>query len=177
MNLDQLVLEFTATCYNGWPKLKFYIDDDLYEDFTFTESKATVKLPLSLVDGEHELVVELYNKTTSNTLVDDNGNIIQDQLVTLDNLYFDNVQLPNFVKYSGIYYFNDQKIPQGLTWGVNGNWKLNFATPLVGWVLEKKDEFDNARPAGLLTPLEYSSLKKKKLMFYLKQIEKILIDE
>jgi hypothetical protein len=135
--MNWLGLRFTATECNGWPSLRFLIDDDLYQDFTFHSSEHQIRLPLDLLDGSHILSIEFYGKTYSNTLVE-NDVIIKDQLTTLESIMIDDVILPDFVKYSGVYCIGDISIPQALTWGQNGVWELKFDVPIIDWVLDLK---------------------------------------
>ena len=132
-------LLFTATECNGWPKLQFLINDDLIQDHQFTSSSELIEIPLDLFDGAHELGIELYGKTTTNTVLVNNI-IVEDQLVTLDTIFIDGVPVPDFVKYSGIYTVGQQQSPQALTWGQNGIWKLKFNYPIIDWVLDLKFE-------------------------------------
>lgn len=174
MQDNLLTLIFSATQCNGWPKLKFYLDDDLYEDYTFTGSSATIELPISLIDGDHVLAVELYGKIASNTQIVD-GVIVSDQTVTLEELQIDGVPAPSCIKYSGIHYYNNEPHPQSLVWGPNGIWKLDFKTPIINWVLEEKEKV-NLHYQSVDTVLGgYNEVKKTKLMYYLKQIEEILL--
>lgn len=140
--MNYIKFKFNATEYNGWPKLKFLIDGDLYHDYEFLDNTAFVELPLDLITGNHVLDIELYDKTFNNTLVID-GVIIKDQLVTLEEIFVDNVKVPDFVKYQGIYKVGDTKTPQALTWGVNGTWTLNFEYPIIDWILDQKSIYSN----------------------------------
>lgn len=173
MHDNLLRLKFSATECNGWPKLKFYIDDDLYEDFIFKSPNAEIELPLSTLDGEHELSIELYDKTNNNTIIID-SKIISDQTVTLDKIFVDNVEVPNFIKYKGIHYYHGQEHIQSLTWGPNGVWKLKFRTPIISWILDEKEKISQDYRATATVLGGYNSAKKTKLMYYLKQIEEIL---
>ena len=121
--MNCLGLLFTATECNGWPKLQFLINDDLIQDHQFTSSSELIEIPLDLFDGAHELGIELYGKTTTNTVLVNNI-IVEDQLVTLDTIFIDGVPVPDFVKYSGIYTVGQQK----------------FNYPIIDWVLDLKFE-------------------------------------
>jgi len=135
--MNDLAISFTATECNGWPRLKFLVDDDLIQDYEFTSDSALIKIPLDLLDGEHVLDIEFYGKTYNNTILVDN-NIVKDQLVTLDTICIDNVPVPDFFKYQGLYIVGPTTKPRALTWGENGVWKLTFVYPIVDWLLELK---------------------------------------
>jgi hypothetical protein len=171
---NTLSIFFTASECNGWPKIKFYLDDDLYEDFTFTDVSSKIDIPLSLLDGEHELTIEIYNKTNASTLLDENNNIVKDQLITLDQIAIDDVILPDFVKYSGVYIVGDNTYPQALTWGLNGRWVLKFSVPFITWVLDLKNQKMTISKSKKLSVGEHTEYKKQKLIFYLDKLEEIL---
>lgn len=135
-----LKLHFSATECNGWPKLKFLIDLDQIEDVLIDSSDVLVSVPLDLLDGDHVLSIELYDKKPNNTIVDQKMNIIQDQTVELIDMSIDNIKLPEYFKYLGVYYYNDIPHPQASVWGINGVWKWNFQTPIITWLLDKKTE-------------------------------------
>jgi hypothetical protein len=136
----QLKLIFNATECNGWPKIRFFIDLDQIEDLTTDSNNIEVNIPIDLLDGEHNLDIELYGKKPINTIIDAQKNIIKDQIVELVDIYVDNIQLPTYFKYLGIYHYNNIAHPQALTWGINGIWKWSFTTPIIPWILEKKIE-------------------------------------
>lgn len=139
-----LTLKFRTTECNGWGKFRILIDDDLYEDYHCTQEDALVSIPLTYLEGEHILSIEIYGKTDKNTLVDETGNIIQDQLIELIEMTVDNVQLPKMLLWHGTYTFNETILKQALIWGCNGTWEWKFKIPFITWVLDKKVELDEA---------------------------------
>lgn len=136
--MNRLTFVFNTTECNGWPKIRMLIDDDLYEDHHFVENNEQVNVPIELLDGNHSLTIEIYGKTSNNTIIDNVGHIVKDQLIELIDIYADNIKLPDLFKYIGVYKFNDQEYPQATTWGCNGLWIWNFATPLLTWALDKQ---------------------------------------
>lgn len=134
--MNSLTLSFSTTFCNGWPRLKFYIDNNLYQEFVAKSESCIISVPIDLVDGDHELVVELWGKTRLNTLVN-NDVIIKDQLVTLDMMCIDGIQLPNLFKYIGVFDNGLSLQSPCVTWGQNGQWRWNFTTPCITWALKK----------------------------------------
>ena len=137
--MNQLSITFEATFCNGWPRLKFYLDDALYQEFVVNAESTTINLPIDLLDGDHKLAIELWGKTRLNTIVKD-GIIVKDQLVTLESIKVDGIQLPNFFKYIGIFDNGIGLQSPCMTWGQNGQWRWNFSTPLITWVLKNINE-------------------------------------
>ena len=139
--MNKLGFEFKASECNGWPKIRISIDDDIYEEHKFSSSHECVTILIELLDGEHSLTVEVYGKADNGTIVKDQE-IIQDQLVTLENMYVDNVRLPDNFKYAGSY--GDQ--PSCLTWGENNKkWQWKFETPVVSWILQVKHKLSEEK--------------------------------
>lgn len=166
--MNTLEFFFQASNCNGWPKLKFYIDDDLYQDFEFVSSTANIKLPLELLDGEHCVDIELYGKTIKNTIVENNI-IVLDQLVTLESIKVDNVQLPPFFLYQGR--FNNQMDSPQLTWGINGSWKWHFKTPIVDWIIFVKNNNVQTANSDFTVTSSFSNEKNFKLLELLDKID------
>lgn len=137
--MNFIKLEFNATECNGWPKINVLLDNDLYQEYQFTNDTAIIQLPVDLLDGEHTLAVELVGKNVNNTMVDSTGTIVGDQLVELLAMYVDNVRLTDFFRYNGIYTTNTgQVLLRATKWGFNGVWELKFKTPLITWVLDEQ---------------------------------------
>jgi hypothetical protein len=136
MNILSLV--FSASFCNGWPKIKVYLDEDLYQDHEFSKDNEIVDIPLDLLDGLHTLKIELYNKSNQNTKVVDSI-IVQDQLVTLESIKVDGVTVPKQFLYEGRYIYNDAEPYQGLTWGINGHWSWVLKTPIIDWIIYQKN--------------------------------------
>jgi hypothetical protein len=141
--------KFKATFCNGWPSLRFCVDNDVLQEFYFEHEYATVEIVVDLFDGNHILEIERFGKTNNNFIFE-NNNIIQDQTVELLDMYIGNIQLPLSFKHQGHFCFDGQNIPGGLLWGPNGSYFLEFKTPLVSWVisekLEKLDAIDSFVP-------------------------------
>lgn len=146
--MNVLMLKLRATECNGWPKIKIFIDNDIIEEYEFNNKDASIIIPIDLLDGQYTLNIELFNKNKHNCIIDNNGKIIQDQTVELVDIYIDNIRLPNFYKWMGIYKFGDQTLLQAVKWGYNGVWSWTFEVPIITWILNKKieDQEKNNKP-------------------------------
>jgi len=136
--VNVITFAFKVTECNGWPKVEILIDDDLYEDRHFTTTNERVNIPVDLIEGDHLLTIEIYGKEPKNTILDSEGNIIDDQLIELTDIYVDDIKLPDWFKNIGVYKFKDLIYPQATIWGCNGVWDWKFSTPLLTWVLDKQ---------------------------------------
>lgn len=171
--MNKIELIFKATECNGWPKLKFLLDLDLIEDYTFTAGEAKISIPIDLVNGKHTLFVEFYGKTNKNTKVDNGNNILQDQTVELVDMYVDDILLPNFYKWLGVYEFDNQSYPQALKWGCNGIWSWGMEVPLISWLLEKKIEQGEKYNKSEMSYHEICMIAQEKIQHLENELKKI----
>ena len=128
--MQTVLFEFEATECNGWPKIRIGIDGDVLVDHDFTSSYEYVKVNYDVVDGAHTFDIERWGKQNFN-IVHDQGIILQDQTVTLKNIWVQDVCLPEWVKSQGTFRFDDVTLLAGLTWGTK--WcVLNTSTDTLG---------------------------------------------
>jgi len=141
---NRLTLHLQATECNGWPKIRILIDNDIIQEYEFDQPMAVVEIPMDLLDGNHVLEIERYDKTDQNVVFVD-GKILQDQTVILLDMYFDGVKLPEMFKYNSKFCYNDLELPSVMIWGPNGVWSWKFTTPLLENLIDCKN-------AGVTSP-------------------------
>tara|TARA_R110000796_G_scaffold132129_1_gene247627 strand:- start:404 stop:835 length:432 start_codon:yes stop_codon:yes gene_type:complete len=102
----------------------------------------TVAVDIDDIDAEHELKFVLKNKTQAHTQVDQQGNILNDAMLSISNIAFDEVRLTH-VFFEQTVYNHDMNGSQALTkhkffgnMGCNGYVSLKFTTPFYIWLLE-----------------------------------------
>jgi hypothetical protein len=108
-------------------------DEELVETKEF-ESELDVE-----DDSTYKLRFNLHGKQDEDTVVDDNGNIVKDQTVTVSNIKFDDIELDSMLSLDmdNFYYSHDGvRDPFYDTMGRNGNSVITFTTPLYTWLLE-----------------------------------------
>ena len=135
---NRLTLQLQASECNGWPKIRILIDNDILQEYEFDQETATIDVPLDLIDGDHVLEIERYDKTDNNIVFVD-GQILKDQSVTLVDMFFDGVKLPDLFKYDGKFCYNNLELPSVLVWGPNGVWTWKFTTPLLENLIDRKN--------------------------------------
>jgi hypothetical protein len=96
----------------------------------------------STADGDHVFKIVLKNKDATNTRVDEVGNIIEDALINIKGLSFDDIEIDQ-VMHEMAEYVHDANGTRELAshrfygdLGCNGTVCLSFATPLYLWLLE-----------------------------------------
>ena len=132
----EIVINLSSTYWKLPPKARVYVDNSLIFDAEVTQP---VKVSWSnvLSDGDHLITIELYGKDKYQTILDNNGAIVKDQLLNIDSVSFDDIDI-GYLKHSlSEYYPNNQGvIKQCVNLGVNGRWELKFTTPIYIWLLE-----------------------------------------
>ena len=58
---------------------------------------------LADTDGDHTLVFEMFGKTPAHTVVDDQGNIVSDAMLRVENITFDGIDCTNIAVTQGQY--------------------------------------------------------------------------
>jgi len=105
-------------------------------------------------DGEHELAIELYGKLPQHTKIDDQGNIVKDAVITVENFNIDDIDISSIltcypnqqypdVPAHVIQYAHDFNGTQPAlidhfhgSMGCNGTVTLKFTSPVYLWLLE-----------------------------------------
>jgi hypothetical protein len=103
----------------------------------------TFEHPLDDSDGEHELRVVMKHKQAAHTQLDQDGQIVQDAVLTLSDVAFDDIQLGQLLSDLSVYShdFNGSQSTGTHRFygdmGCNGTMSLKFTTPVYLWLLEK----------------------------------------
>lgn len=150
----EIEVRLSSEWWQDAPLFEVWVDDINFGNGVVAEKKLesdykSVKWKGELSEGEHELRVVLKGKNMKGTLRpqtirDDEGNIIKDQLLMLDNIYLDNIELGyTAIRLGKCYQFNQDGTgthepvrENANTFGVNCEWKLKFAVPTYMWLLE-----------------------------------------
>ena len=148
-------LELHATMWDRSPVAEILINDKSYfkGDITTTEDKPT------LIEFEHEceedkdyqLIIKRSGKSKNQTVVNDKGDLLKDQLLNIKSIEIDEIDIGSLV-YEGTYtpdypepWATQQresgaKLQESLknvtAMGHNGTWQFKFASPFYMWLLE-----------------------------------------
>jgi len=74
------------------------------------------------------LKIYFTNKNPNDTVIDNDGNIIEDKNFELDDIYIDNESIENY-RWAGVYCFNENIIDSCLFFGPAGYFELTLAGP------------------------------------------------
>ena len=148
-------LELYATMWDQPPHAEILINDISHftGDITGTEDKPTVvEFEREFTEGEkNELIIKRSGKIKGQTVVNENGDILKDQLLHIKSMEIDEIDLGALV-YEGVYtprypeLWAQQQRSQGIklqetfknvtSMGHDGTWKFKFESPFYMWLLE-----------------------------------------
>jgi len=148
-------LELFATMWNKPPHAEIMIDNKSYfaGDITGTENKPDViEFEHELEEGnDYNLLIKRSNKTNNQTVVNEEGDILKDQLLHIKSIEIDEIELGALL-YEGVYtpeypepWASQQRdsgneLPKTFKnvtqIGHNGEWRFTFESPFYQWLLE-----------------------------------------
>ena len=125
--------------YDRAPKMSVTLNEQILLDGELVEI-TEFESELDVVDDStYKLRFNLYGKQDGDTVVDDDGNIVKDQTVTVSNIKFDDIEIDSMLTLNmdNFYYSHDGiRKPFYDTMGRNGSSVITFTTPLYIWLLE-----------------------------------------
>jgi hypothetical protein len=148
-------IELYATMWNKPPHAEIMINDKSFfkGDITGTEEKPNIiEFEQELVEGEESsLSIHRSGKGKYETVVNDKGDILKDQLLNIKSIEIDEIDIGALV-YEGVYtpdypepWATQQrdagvvleKMSKNVTqMGHNGVWTFSFTSPFYMWLLE-----------------------------------------
>ena len=148
-------LELYATMWDQLPHAQILINDVVHfdDDITGTELKPDlIEFEHELEEGkQHSLIINRSGKGKNQTVVNDKGDVLKDQLLHIKNIEIDEIDIGALV-YEGVYTpkypepWATQQIQAGIELeksfknvtiiGHNGEWRFSFGSPFYMWLLE-----------------------------------------
>ena len=109
----------------------------------FIQDPILLSIPLEELEEQHVLTMTMSGKRIEHTEIDNNGQIVQDVLLKIDNINFDGIVVDKIVYEQSCYthdFNGTQLIPVKESFygnmGCNGTVELKFHTPFYLWLLE-----------------------------------------
>tara|TARA_B110000211_G_C13560900_1_gene327752 strand:- start:13 stop:495 length:483 start_codon:yes stop_codon:yes gene_type:complete len=148
-------LELYATMWDKPPHAEILIGDKSHfaGDITGTEDKPdVVEFEHEFEEGvDYELIIKRLGKEKNQTVVNNKGDLLKDQLLHIKSIEIDEINIGGLV-YDGLYmpYYPEPwatqqreagtELPESFTnvtrMGHNGTWGLKFKSPFYMWLLE-----------------------------------------
>ena len=125
------------------PRVVVKVDEIVLFDDVLKEDKVIKESIEIEEDTHHSLSVKFYNKQLDDTVVNSDGEIEQDLMLTIKNIKFDGIDLGMIPYNKGILYPNQSNpyAPRGAVKNItnigwNGVWEMHFSSPTYIWLLE-----------------------------------------
>ena len=132
-----------ATVINSKLGLELWVDDQcLYNNDSVDSDAIPVEIEITDVEGDRELRIVMKNKTVEHTKIDQDGNIVSDARLTLNDLAFDSIKLgyllTKFATYTHDFNGTGTQTEEKFfgEMGCNGTVSLKFSSPFYLWLLE-----------------------------------------
>lgn len=142
--MDKITVTFdlTSSDYTAALGFEVLLDSVSLLSIDHVNKPTPVSLEILDNDGKHEFKFVMKNKTPEHTVVDDDGNITKDAMLSIANIAFDDIKLGQLFVDQAVYYhsFNGSQAPIEDKFfgdmGCNGHVSLRFTTPIYLWLLE-----------------------------------------
>ena len=138
-------IRLSGTYWDKKPQFSVWLDDHVVQQTEFQNQTQTISFDRELYEGEHSLKIRLENKNQKTDTVIENGEIVKDMLLNIDDITIDDISLGNLL-WSAEYHLDTPQEYQGKTithldncvnLGFNGTYILKFSSPFYIWLLEK----------------------------------------
>jgi hypothetical protein len=142
--MDKITVSFDLTSSNYAAALEFEVllDDVLLLSIDHVTNPMPVSLEILDDEAEHEFKFVMKNKTPEHTVIDGNGNITKDAMLSIANVAFDDIELGHVFFEQSVYHHNFNGARVAIEdkfygdMGCNGHVSLRFTTPIYMWLLE-----------------------------------------
>jgi hypothetical protein len=142
MNTTSITFDLDSTDYTARLAFEVLLNDTVVFATEHVTQPTAVEINIADDEGEHELKFVLKNKTQDHTVIDENGNIISDAVLSIANVAMDEIKLGHMFFEQTVYHHDtngSQLFVKDKFFGVmgcNGYVSLKFSTPLFLWLLE-----------------------------------------
>lgn len=140
--MDSCKISFTAVATGPDLTLSFYLDNRLIEEISPGLDPYQFRHEFADPGQEHVLEIKLSGKLPEYTVLDQQGNILQDRVIEIKNFSIDDEdQQQLFYRLSNYQHSNNEpgEIVVDKFFGVmgcNGTVRLEFETPIYLWLLQ-----------------------------------------
>jgi hypothetical protein len=138
-------INLTGTFWDRRPQFSVWLDDHVVIQSEIAGPvEQIVAFERRVNEGPHELKIRLENKTVNDTVIE-NGEVVKDMLLNIDDITIDDISLGNLL-WSSEYVLDKQQTYKGqeidhldgcVNLGWNGTYILKFTSPFYVWLLEK----------------------------------------
>ena len=142
MSTTSVTFDLDSTDYTARLAFEVLLNDTVVFATEHVAQPTPVEISIDDDEGEHELKFVLKNKTQDHTVVDENGIIVSDAMLSISNVAMDKIKLGHMF-FEQTHYHHDTNGSQLFVkdkffgaMGCNGYVSLKFSTPIYLWLLE-----------------------------------------
>jgi hypothetical protein len=142
MSTTCISFDISSSDFSARLGLEAWIDNTEIFSCDHVQQAQTITFDLSDDDGDHELRFVLKNKIEEHTQIDQNGIIVKDAVLIVDNLKLDEIDFGSIFSEHAVYTHNFNGSAAEIqdkfygAMGCNGVVSLKFSTPAYIWLLE-----------------------------------------
>lgn len=131
----------SGTYWDRLPHYRILVDGVSYYNGTVGEETLFLEFTAELEEEqEHTLEIRLENKLKIDVVMDkETGQIQKDMLLNIESIEIEDIEIGMIKWNNSVYHPDDQTIEpikNCVNLGMNGTWKLKFASPVYLWLLE-----------------------------------------
>lgn len=140
MEMCKLSLEVSTP--GGNIGLQIRLNNQIIFDSCDALNKQVIEYKFEDLESAHVLEIEMMGKLPTDTEIDQQGNILSDKSITIENLAFDEIMLGQLITELAVYTHNFNGSQDTIddqfygSMGCNGIVKLEFTSPVYIWMLE-----------------------------------------
>ena len=137
-------IDLSATHWGKLPQFSIWLDEGVVSQSEVGAAVHTFKFERALAEGNHTLSIRLENKDQRTDTVVENGEIVKDMLLNIDDIRIDDISIGPLM-WTAEYRLDQPQQFKGNTidhldncvnLGWNGTYTLRFTSPFYVWLLE-----------------------------------------
>ena len=130
-------IDLSSKFWNNAPRAKVWLDDTVLLQASELTQPTKVTYSGQLEEGEHEIRISLHGKDGVTDTVIEDGKIVKDQILNIDEITFDGIPLGFLLHSVGEFKSDSGEVTSNMVnLGVNGTWTMKFTAPIYLWLLE-----------------------------------------
>ncbi len=141
--MNTAILSFRVAATGPDLRLVVRLDDTvLYDGYPAAEPEPISHEFADNDDQNHALVFEMRGKMPGHTQMSDSGEILNDRIIEISDVRFDDIELSHMFMEQSRYYHNNNDSTEPVieqfygAMGCNGRVEMRFTTPIYLWLLE-----------------------------------------
>jgi hypothetical protein len=142
--METIAIQFDLTTndVHSGLSLEITFNDKLLQTVDATEPTQKIQFGVDCVPGNQLLGFTMKNKTPQHTVIDDQGDIVKDSCLSIENFVIDHVALEHTFyeqcRYNHDFNGSQESIDDDFfgTIGCNGTVSLKFTSPVYRWLVD-----------------------------------------